>query len=165
MKRIFVRLDHCRGCHTCEMACIIAHSATKTLFSSISETTTPKKRLFVEHYSSKPVPVLCRHCDDSPCLNSCISGALWRDERGAVRCKKEKCIGCWTCTMVCPFGVTVHQLRDGRLVNVKCDLCDELESPACVDACPTKALVWADPDELSEKQRTGSVATLVSGSE
>lgn len=160
MKQIFVRLDHCTGCHTCELACAVEHSVSKELFAAISEPTLPKKRLFVEYFPQRAVPILCRQCEDAPCLNSCISGALWRDERGAVRRRKEKCIGCWTCIMVCPYGVIGRQLHKGRWVSVKCDLCDERPGPACVDSCPTKALIWAEPDEFSQKRRKDSGATL-----
>jgi len=163
MKQIFVRLDRCTGCHTCELACAVEHSSSKVLFTAISEPTLPKKRLFVEYLPSRAVPILCRNCEDAPCLSSCIGGALWRDERGAVQRREEKCIGCWTCIMVCPYGVVSRQLLEGRWLSVKCDLCKERESPVCVDACPTKALVWAEPDEFSRQRRKDSSSTLVMG--
>lgn len=165
MKQIFVRLDRCTGCHTCELTCAVEHSVSKVLFAAISEPTLPKKRLFVEYFPSRAVPILCRHCEDAPCLSSCISGALWRDERGAVRRREEKCIGCWTCVMVCPYGVIGRQLLEERWISVKCDLCDERQSPACVDACPTKALVWAEPDEFSKQRRKDSTSALMMGSQ
>ncbi|MBI2857712.1 MAG: 4Fe-4S dicluster domain-containing protein [Chloroflexi bacterium] len=163
MKKLFVRLEHCTGCHSCEMACAVAHSSSKNIFSAISEATPPRKRLFVEHFDSHPVPVLCRHCEDAPCLSSCISGALWRDDRGAVRRKKERCIGCWTCIMVCPYGVVGRQQLGGKSVALKCDLCDERESLACVEACPTKALAWAEPEEVTLRSRAEAVSSIAGG--
>ena len=165
MKQIFVRLDRCQGCHTCELACAVEHSRSKSLFTAIAEPTPLKKRLFVEYFPERPVPVLCRQCEDAPCLSSCISGALWRDERGAVRRKKEKCIGCWTCIMVCPYGVIGQQLDDARWIAVKCDLCDDRSSPACVDSCPTKTLIFAEPEEISKKRRQESGAALLKGTQ
>jgi carbon-monoxide dehydrogenase iron sulfur subunit len=36
-----------------------------------------------------------------------MTGAMSRDEKtGAVLHDQEKCVGCWMCVMVCPFGVT-----------------------------------------------------------
>jgi carbon-monoxide dehydrogenase iron sulfur subunit len=159
MKQIFVRLDHCTGCHSCELACAIEHSAAKDLFAAILERPLPQKRLFVEEGRGRAVPILCRHCEDAPCLNACISGALYRDERGAVRRRKEKCIGCWTCIMLCPYGVIGRQ-KEGRPIAVKCDLCDDRDSPACVDACPTKALVFAEAEEFAKGRRLGAASAL-----
>ncbi|MEE8471652.1 MAG: 4Fe-4S dicluster domain-containing protein [Dehalococcoidia bacterium] len=160
MKRIFVRLDHCTGCHTCELACAVEHSVSKELVAASMEADRPKKRLFVEYVPDQPVPIVCRHCEDAPCLNACISGALWRDDRGAVRRKEEKCIGCWTCIMVCPYGVIGRQERGGNWLAAKCDLCDERESPACVDSCPTNALVFSEADEFASTRRRQVEAAL-----
>jgi len=153
MKRIFVRIEHCTGCHTCELACAVEHSVSKELVAASMEADRPKKRLFVESIPTQPVPIVCRHCDDAPCLNACISGALWRDDRGAVRGKEDKCIGCWTCIMVCPYGVIGRQERGGKGLAAKCDLCDDRESPACVDSCPTRALVFSEADDFASTRR------------
>ena len=48
MKQIFVRTEHCMGCHTCELHCAIEHSQAKDLFGAAMELPTPKKRLYVE---------------------------------------------------------------------------------------------------------------------
>ncbi len=37
MKEIFVRLDRCLGCKSCEIACAVEHSASKSLFGAVSE--------------------------------------------------------------------------------------------------------------------------------
>jgi len=68
-----------------------------------------------------------------------MSGALQRDAKtGLVHHDAEKCVGCWMCVMVCPFG-GVRALPERKVV-VKCDLCEGEETPACVAACPTQAL-------------------------
>jgi carbon-monoxide dehydrogenase iron sulfur subunit len=50
--------------------------------------------------------------------------------------------------MLCPYGAVV-QLNELKKA-VKCDLCPDREIPACVEACPTKALIWCRIDELPE---------------
>ncbi len=158
MKELFVRLDHCTGCKTCELSCRIEHSRSKTLFGAIVEAPRPRRRLFVEADGVGSVPVVCRHCEDAPCLNACISGAIFRDARtNAVMTNPDKCIGCWTCVMTCPYGVVNRALE--RSVSVKCDLCPDRSSPACVDSCPAKALVYTEPDEFSRTKRIGFAAT------
>lgn len=82
----------------------------------------------------------CRHCDDAPCVEACITGAMSRDERGAVTVDRERCVGCWTCILVCPYGAIQRDERE-RKVSSKCDLCPDLDTPACVEACPNRALV------------------------
>jgi carbon-monoxide dehydrogenase iron sulfur subunit len=48
--------------------------------------------------------------------------------------------------MVCPFGVIVK--HEGLHRALKCDHCPDRESPACVDACPTGALVYSEREEV-----------------
>jgi carbon-monoxide dehydrogenase iron sulfur subunit len=139
------------GCRSCEIGCAVQHSKDKNLFSAVLQSPPPKKRLFVEQAEGIKMPVICRHCEDAPCLRACISGCLYKDEKGFVRRRKERCIGCWTCIMVCPFGVITRD-KDARIA-VKCDRCHKLDVPACVNACPTGALVLKDVDELSADKR------------
>jgi Fe-S-cluster-containing hydrogenase component 2 len=58
--------------------------------------------------------------------------------------------------MVCPFGaIRVETVKiDGRdkRAAIKCDLCiDRPEGPACVDACPTKALSLKYPNQVIQQ--------------
>ncbi len=151
MNQVFVRPERCMGCRSCEIGCAVQHSKDKNLFSAVLQSPPPKKRLFVEQAEGIKMPVICRHCEDAPCLRACISGCLYKDEKGFVRRRKERCIGCWTCIMVCPFGVITRD-KDARIA-VKCDRCHKLDVPACVNACPTGALVLKDVDELSADKR------------
>ena len=64
---------------------------------------------------------------------------LVKDVQGLVVHDAEKCIGCWTCIMVCSYGA-IKPDSSGKIV-VKCDLCPNLEVPACVANCPNEALV------------------------
>ena len=93
------------------------------------------------------VPIVCRHCDDAPCMHACISGAIHRDEDGVVRTDADKCIGCWTCVMVCPYGVIGRHLQEHKAY--RCDRCPDREIPACVSACPTGALVYQTVPDYS----------------
>jgi carbon-monoxide dehydrogenase iron sulfur subunit len=162
MKEVFVHLDRCVGCRNCQLACAVEHSSTKSLFAAITEPEKPRYRLYVERADDKNIPLTCRHCDPAPCLDSCIAGSIFRDERGAVIQRDERCVGCWTCMMVCPYGV-VGRKREQKIA-VKCDRCQDRDVPACVGACPTKALVYAEAGEFGErvrKQAAGIVAKAV----
>ncbi len=161
MKQVFVRPERCMGCRSCEIGCMVQHSKEKTLFSAVLQTPPPMKRLFVESTDGIRMPIVCRHCEDAPCLRGCISGCLYRDEKGFVRRKKERCIGCWTCVMLCPFGVITRDKE--KKIAVKCDRCHKLDVPACVSACPTGALVLADIDDISVEKRGGLILAVAKG--
>jgi len=62
------------------------------------------------------------------------------EETGLVIHDPEKCMGCWTCIMVCPYGALV---MDSNAV-AKCDLCPDLDIPACVAGCPNQALIYEE---------------------
>ncbi len=158
-KEVFVRLDRCMGCHSCEIACSVEHSQSKNLYLAMYEAPVPKKRLYVEWApDNKKVPVLCRHCEDSPCMHACISGAISRTEHGKVVTNTDKCIGCWTCVMVCPYGVTGRHMEDQKAY--KCDNCPDRNVPACVNSCPTKALVYRSVENHSEKIRKAAALKI-----
>ena len=162
MKRIFVQPDLCTACKTCEMQCAIEHSQARNIFASPSEKPHPMNRVFVEAADGRKIPIFCRHCEDAPCLAACISGAMFRDPKtDAVMCDWSRCIGCWTCVMVCPYGVIGRQLELGKAV--KCDLCPERESPACVASCPTKALQYEEVEGFSKNKRREFASAVAGG--
>jgi len=158
MKQVFVHLDKCMGCRSCQLACAVEHSKGKSLFAAVEETPVPRYRLYVEQGDGKKIPLTCRHREDAPCLQACISGALYRDERGMVMQHDERCVGCWTCLMVCPFGVVGRQKE--KRIAVKCDRCPDREVPACVGACPTHALVHAEEEAFGKTLRVHAAGVL-----
>lgn len=161
-KEIFVRFERCVGCHSCELACAVEHSKSKSLFGAIGEHPAPKNRLWVEYLQPQhKVPVVCRHCEDAPCMYACISGAISRDAEGVVVTDTDKCIGCWTCVMVCPYGVIGRHLELGK--SYRCDRCGDRESPACVSACQTGALVYRTVEGFSAETRRSAAAALLTG--
>lgn len=161
-KEIFAQLDRCMGCHSCELACAVAHSRSGSLYAALGEDQPPKRRLFVERTETgKNVPILCRHCEEAPCMHACISGAISRTTEGVVRSDPDRCIGCWTCVMVCPYGV-IGRLDETRKAY-KCDRCPSLEVPACVNACPTKALFYRSVEAHSAVVRKTATLGIAGG--
>lgn len=161
-QEIFVRTDRCLGCHSCELACAVAHSNGRSLYSALFETPAPKPRVYVEWVApDRAVPVVCRHCEDAPCMHACIAGAISRSAEGVVLTDRDRCIGCWTCVMVCPYGVIGRHLEEHKAY--RCDRCPELATPACVDACPTRALVYQTVAEFSHDRRRTAGRELLAG--
>ena len=150
MKVIGIHMDRCTGCKTCELYCGAERgSAGHTLLAAAQETPAPLSRVRVEGGTGRAFPLQCRHCLQAPCLDACLTGALRRDEKsGMVIIREELCIGCWTCTAFCPYGVIYASSE--RKIAVKCDRCLYMEKPACVDVCPTKALEVVELDGIEE---------------
>jgi len=153
-KVIFVDLEKCVGCKACELACSVAHSLLKNLFEAAFEILKPKTRIFVEYHSG-PFVVWCRHCEDALCLDSCPYEAMIKNEFGVVTVLEEKCIACGFCATACPFGAIM--IDKGRKIAVKCDLCTErlrnAKIPACVEACPTKAIRYVKYNKIAKEIR------------
>src|ERR1035438_248770 len=189
MRRVLVfHRDHCLGCRSCELACSVAHSESGELEAAIAEELPPVRRVVV---AQGPLPYgrgsdpsrdregalhdptdlasttdgleahRCEQCLEPLCAFACKSGALRRDPlTGIVSFDDARCVACFMCLTVCPFGIRPDPARD-RVV--RCDVCGDLATPACVASCPTGALTAvAPPDERVRSQFRGHV--LVVGS-
>lgn len=142
MKRVFVNEKWCLGCHLCEYNCAFANSGCDSMVKALKN----KKifpRIRVQGDDKITYAVSCRHCTDPICVRSCISGALSKSEDGMVSIDKNKCIGCLTCVLVCPYGA-ISQDETGAVQ--KCELCLRNSSgePACVKGCPNRAIVYEE---------------------
>ena len=145
MKRIFIKEEVCMGCRLCEIYCLVEHSKSKNIFKAFKEEN-PKAlpRILVEERGALSFSLQCRHCEEPYCIEACMSGALYQDEKtGAVLHNKEQCVGCWMCLMVCPYGAIQRDLN-GKKVASKCDLCVGKEMPVCVMKCPNEALEYKE---------------------
>lgn len=167
MKQILVRTDKCVGCKTCELACVTAHHESKELFGTMLSGRYPVRRVQVENDSARSVnlPIQCRQCREPKCVSACMTGAMHIDEEsGLVLNKEEKCVGCWMCVMVCPYGVIMPS--EEQKVAVKCDQCLSLgHDPICVHACPTKAIKFVEIGEFDKTVKKEFLARFVMGEE
>jgi carbon-monoxide dehydrogenase iron sulfur subunit len=143
MKIITVNPDKCTGCRLCELACSLKNT---------DEFNPARARIRVIGFDELfCLPVSCFHCEKPYCAQVCPNSALTKDEvTGIVRVSREKCAGCKTCTLACPFGNIVFSSEEK--VAVKCELCDG--EPECVAICPTRALEYKEADTaMLYKQR------------
>ena len=144
MKRIQVHEEWCIGCRLCEVHCVVRHSRSRHIIKAFHESPRALPRLAVQEQGALSFALPCRHCVDAPCVEACISGAMHLDaQSGAVLCDEERCVGCWTCVMVCPLGVAQRDEVRQRVAS-KCDLCAGQAIPACVAHCPNEALELTD---------------------
>ena len=144
MKKIIAKQQYCMGCGLCEVYCTVSHSKSRDIIKAYNrENPRPISRINLEVQKPVSFALQCRHCEDAPCVASCLTGAMKQDtESGLVTHNYEKCIGCWTCIMICPYGA-IKRDNTGKAVS-KCDLCSESEEPACVSNCPNEALEYKE---------------------
>ncbi|MFH2115891.1 MAG: 4Fe-4S dicluster domain-containing protein [Spirochaetota bacterium] len=139
---LYIDLDRCYGCGTCEMACTMEKSLPPGQ-SHIHVTEVrngpglPPSRDFV--------PVACQHCDEPACVNVCATGALYRDGNGLVVFNADACTACGLCEEACPYGAIILDASNGQ--PRRCDLCADRQVagllPACVQHCPGRAMdIW-----------------------
>jgi len=142
MKRVYVNEEWCLGCHLCEYNCTWANSGIADMVKALKDKPlTPRIR--VEEDGKITYAVSCRHCEDPLCVKGCISGALHRED-GVVVIDQNKCVGCYTCVLLCPYGAVMPS-PEGKAA-MKCQLCMDNQSgtPACVKGCPNRAIVYEE---------------------
>lgn len=153
---IIADANKCIGCKTCELACVMSHSDGKDIILNNFQ-----PRLKVITGMTVTVPVMCRQCDNAPCANACPTNAIIR-KANSIQIIQERCIGCKTCVIACPFGamnvVTTERIKNSQTENesyqtqaIKCDLCiDNPTGPACVNVCPTDTLSIIEPRNIDK---------------
>ena len=180
-----ISLERCNGCNACVAACKVEHNGpagillTVVLEKEVGQYPNAN-RLFY--------PVLCNHCEEPPCVPVCLTKATYQREDGIVLINWNECIGCGACIQACPYeqrfynkgeadadgakypaGAASCQIpgvaRPPAGVPVKCDFCyhrvDAGGRPACVEACPTEARIFARMDEINELIARKGARTLL----
>jgi molybdopterin-containing oxidoreductase family iron-sulfur binding subunit len=160
---IVVDLNRCTGCLTCVLACKEENLTPPHVWWN--------KVLEIEGAELDYITYVryaCMHCDDPPCVAACPENAIYRRADGIVLIDQVKCRARGECRETCPYGVidinpeqdyfglskppyrdTGESFRDhppGKAT--KCTLCvhriEKGGKPACVEACPSKALIFGD---------------------
>lgn len=141
MKRVYVNEKWCLGCHLCEYFCAFANSGKSDMVKALKDRHIAP-RIQIEERNNISFAVSCRHCEEPLCVKGCISGALTRTG-GVIEIDPEKCVGCYTCILSCPYGALSH---DDHGAMQKCELCVKNAdgTPQCVQGCPNKAIVFEE---------------------
>ena len=153
-KLIFVDVNRCMHCRSCELACAREHKGLSLVSVTLVD-------------GSYSIPLSCRQCEKSPCISTCSPKAMARDEMGIITIEPKKCNGCKLCVMVCPFGAIQFDYVT-KVVKV-CDLCRERlqkdKLPACVATCPAKALMYDELDHVMQRIREEVGRGMVRGTD
>ena len=141
MKRVYVDEKWCLGCHLCEYNCAFANSGKKDMASALKNVRI-HPRIRVEEKDGVCFAVSCRHCTEPLCVKACISGAMSIKD-GVISVDRDKCVGCFSCVMACPYGAVLPG-EEGPVQ--KCELClnNSCGQPACVAGCPNRAIIYEE---------------------
>jgi Fe-S-cluster-containing dehydrogenase component len=147
-RAMLIVVGNCIGCDHCVEACNQYHSSKTTPDLSTFRGQYPTSNAYTRVATpvatpgstiTLPIPENCLHCNDAPCATVCQSHALTQLPSGTVSYDKERCIGCFLCTSVCPFGSITTDNVNKKIL--RCDHCvnfteDGTTSPFCVQVCP-----------------------------
>ncbi|NLC37788.1 MAG: 4Fe-4S binding protein [Clostridia bacterium] len=161
--------DRCIGCRACEIHCWNEHRLEReTGETSVRilhlHTSSPDRDAFLGSY---PYPHTCSHCEEPDCVKYCPAGAIKKEENGIVQVYRDKCIGCQTCSTICPNYFFTFSKSSGK--TLICDGCflrlKEGWWPACATKCSMKAIYIGYPDEiariLKEKMANGDQSYMI----
>jgi len=150
-KEILLRPERCILCYACEVACAREHGGRGNI-------------QVIRTASGMGVPILCRHCEEAPCVSVCTAGALERRD-GSIYLMEEKCTGCELCLLACPFGAVMLDSEHKRAY--KCDLCLHRQEggrePACTLTCPSGALVYRCVADFASRRREVAARAWAAG--
>lgn len=135
----------CVGCSDCVVACQtennIEHGYARDWITETINGIYPSLEL--EFRSER-----CNHCDNTPCVRTCPTGASHVIEGGIVKVTHYECIGCGACIESCPYDARYFH-TEGWVD--KCTFCDHRinngQDPACVSVCPTHCMYFGDLDD------------------
>jgi len=165
------------GCDACVRACNEENGITERVSDPRQASQWIRKIELRDRQTGRQLslPMMCQHCAHPPCVDVCPTGASMKRADGIVLVDRHICIGCRYCMMACPYKARsfVHQPLTQQNPEVprglgcveSCTFCvhrvDKGQTPACVEACPEKAMVFGDlKDPNSEiSRRVAQVAS------
>lgn len=141
----------CENCDRCMIECAVRHSDSKNLIEAMQERPAPMPRLKIEIKNGLPYMKICQKCGKPRCRLACEYKAIHEHHDGNVVIDRNKCVGCWACINACPFSAIFKNQE--KKISVNCDNCKGYEDLGCVEACPTKAIVYDEEHLDVEKCR------------
>ncbi len=154
----YVDINKCTGCKACQVACKDKNKLPtgirwRRVFQYEGGDWVPQEgEMIPSNVYAYAVSSACNHCANPVCLQVCPVAAISKRDDGIVLIDQNKCIGCRYCSWACPYGAPQFNSELGEMT--KCNMCYDLvdagQKPACVQACPYRAMDFGPLDELQQ---------------
>jgi carbon-monoxide dehydrogenase iron sulfur subunit len=143
-------LEKCIGCGVCELVCAIKReNVYNPRYSRIK---------ILRLYRLVNMAIVCRLCENPPCVVACSQGCLVQSEKtGVIMVDEDKCDCCGWCIEACAYGAIT--LNTEKETVMMCDLCEG--DPQCVEYCPEGALDLVTQEEFNENVRKATANKLI----
>ena len=148
----------CSGCRCCQIACKDRNDLeTGRLWRRVYEVAGGEWQKEDQAWRTdvfvSSLSISCNHCERPICAECCPTAAITKREDGIVLLDEDRCVGCGYCGWGCPYDSPQYLADAGHMS--KCTFCvedlDDGREPACVAACPVRALDCGFPSDLASK--------------
>jgi len=139
MKKLLIDLDVCSKCDDCGMLCSYIQHPANNGITNLRE---------LAHFA-----IICRKCDDAPCVASCPWEALeLQKDYNMLKRYSLRCTSCKSCTRACPFGAIYPETIP--FITTRCDYClgrlGPDEAPICLESCSPDGIKYGEFEENKE---------------
>lgn len=157
-----IDVDRCTGCFSCFLACRDEHAGNDHRPVAAAQPSAGQSWIQVRERERGSFPkvkvsyvaVPCLHCAEAKCMDGASGGAIYRRADGIVVIDPAQAAGQRAIASSCPYGVIFWD--EEKNLPQKCTFCAHLldagwKEPRCVEACPTKALVFGDLEDAQSE--------------
>jgi Fe-S-cluster-containing dehydrogenase component len=155
---MIVDVTRCNGCYNCFLACrdeycgndYSGYSAAQPYSGQFWMKIVEKERGQYPKVKVAYIPIPCMQCENAPCIDTALNGGVYRRADGIVIVDPGKAREQKQIVDACPYRVIYW--NEEKDIPQKCTFCAHLldegwAEPRCVEACPTKALIFGDVND------------------
>jgi Fe-S-cluster-containing dehydrogenase component len=156
-----IDITKCNACYGCFIACkdeywdndYPPYSSAQPRHGQFWMNIVKKEGGTYPHIRVSYMPIPCMQCDAAPCVKAAKNSAVYKRPDGIVIIDPEKAVGQRQIVDACPYGAIFW--NEEKQLPQKCTFCiqrlDAGEIPKCVQACPSKAMIFGDLDDLESE--------------